>query len=600
MSFIASVTDENVDLSSFIPVIKVIGVGGAGSNAIPYIMGLEGIQCAVANTDAQSLILSPCKTRIQLGRALTAGLGAGALPEIGKKAALESKEEIISFLNGTNMVFLTAGMGGGTGTGATPVIAQIAREMGILTVAVVTKPFNFEGYHRIELAEQGVQDLVKYVDTIIVVANQKLFRVSNENTTFTDAFKMADDVLYGGVKCITDLITMPGLINLDFADIRTIMSNMGYAMMGSSEASGEGRATTAIEMAITNPLLENVSLEGAKGVLVNITGGPDLTLFEVNDIVARIQERIDKSTRLIFGAIFDHNMEGKISVSVVATGVNSIDKKDNQVITKNPSSFKQEELSSSISNSQMPEKSSSNANKPPYMQSHTSPHSSSKSEIVSKQSEEYSSYKEERKVDNPQYTEHSLSYAATREENRLFDNDIESDIIDALGGEEFLASPGLNMTRDISTKITNNADLRYAKYKSTFEEFDNIEGSQSYSQFPITNEKKNIITKENHHKHEQLEEESIKKTSIFSRMAEIIKEKHKDYKDSDQKKKLNDTLVNNELPIESNKFKIQTISRDRIDGSPKKIIPKDKIKDRNGMLSGGFFAVIEDDELRND
>jgi len=311
------------DVVNFTPEIVVFGIGGAGGNAVTNMIntGLEGVKFVVANTDAQSVSLSPCKNKIQLGKTITSGLGAGSIPEIGKKSALENKDEIISYISKANILFITAGMGGGTGTGAAPVVAQMAKELGILTVAVVTKPFNFEGHQRMVTAEDGIADLEKHVDTIIIISNQNLFRIANESTSFSEAFKIADDVLYSGVKCITDLITMPGLINLDFADVKTVISNMGRAMIGTGEASGSDRAMVAVEMAITNPLLENVSISGAHGLLINITGWSDMTLFEVNDIVNRICEKMDKNTKLIFGAIFDESLGGRIRVSVVATGV---------------------------------------------------------------------------------------------------------------------------------------------------------------------------------------------------------------------------------------------------------------------------------------
>ncbi len=567
MSFIASVTDESVDLSSFIPVIKVIGVGGAGGNAIANIMSLEGVQCVIANTDAQSLVLSPCKNRIQLGRTLTAGLGAGALPEIGKKAALESKDEIMEFLKGTNMVFITAGMGGGTGTGAAPVIAQIAREMGILTVAVVTKPFNFEGHHRIELAEQGVQELEKHVDTIIVVANQKLFRVSNENTTFTDAFRMADEVLYGGVKCITDLITMPGLINLDFADIRTVMSNMGYAMMGSSEASGEGRATTAIEMAITNPLLENVSLEGAKGILVNITGGPDMTLFEVNDVVAKIQERIDRSTRLIFGAIFDQNMEGKISVAVVATGVNSIDKKESQS-AKIISHIKEETV--------QPIEKSMPANRPPYMKNIPV-----KNEEQVKYEPALSYIEHEDAFNFYPETENKEEYKANIQAGNKFNQDIENEIIGAIGGDEFLAQESISMNKKTFMEMAREKEIDQAKHNILDFEINNsnkiVRQNKPDSVQPIIPIKLNVETEE--------EDKPIlrKNTSIFARMANIIKDKKVDYEVPNQKKNIEIENIDLDNKIKNTQYQSADLYKD-LPSKP--------------TFSGSFFSIIESDNIK--
>ena len=305
------------------PCITVFGVGGAGCNAVNnmIISGLEGAKFVVANTDAQSLDFAKTDKKIQLGETITRGLGAGASPDIGRAAAEEAIENILEYLNGSNMVFITAGMGGGTGTGAAPVIAKAARDRGILTVGVVTKPFHFEGAHRMRLAEMGLNELQNFVDTLIVIPNQNLFRIANEKTTFADAFKMADDVLRDGVRSITDLMIMPGLINLDFADIRAVMGEMGKAMMGSGEAEGENRAIVAAEAAISNPLLDNSSMKGAKGVLINITGGSDMTLFEVDEAANRIREEVDQDANIIFGSAFNEVLEGKIRVSVVATGI---------------------------------------------------------------------------------------------------------------------------------------------------------------------------------------------------------------------------------------------------------------------------------------
>jgi cell division protein FtsZ len=307
------------------PHITVIGVGGAGGNAVNNMIraNLQGANFVVANSDAQALEYALTEKRMQLGTHVTQGLGAGASPDVGRAAAEESIDEIENQLRGSNMVFITAGMGGGTGTGAAPVVARVAREMGVLTVGVVTKPFHFEGVHRMRLAEQGLEELQKYVDTLIVIPNQNLFRVANERTTFADAFAMADEVLHSGVRGITDLMTMPGLINLDFADIRAVMSEMGKAMMGTGEAEGDRRAIEAAEAAISNPLLDDVSMKGAKGVLINITGGPDLTLFEVDEAANRIREEVDPEANIIFGAIFNPELNGKMRVSVVATGVES-------------------------------------------------------------------------------------------------------------------------------------------------------------------------------------------------------------------------------------------------------------------------------------
>jgi cell division protein FtsZ len=305
------------------PRIVVFGVGGAGGNAVNNMIeaGLEGVEFVVANTDAQQLQFSKTASRIQLGVQVTQGLGAGAHPEVGMSAAEESSIEIGEHLDGAHMVFITAGMGGGTGTGAGPIIAKCARERGILTVGVVTKPFHFEGRHRMRLAESGIAELQRYVDTLIVIPNQNLFRVANERTTFAEAFAMADQVLHSGVRSITDLMVLPGLINLDFADVRTVMTEMGKAMMGTGEASGEGRALMAAENAIQNPLLDEVTLKGAKAVLVNITGGLDMTLLEVDEAANAISAQVDPDANIIFGAAFDPALSNTLRVSVVATGM---------------------------------------------------------------------------------------------------------------------------------------------------------------------------------------------------------------------------------------------------------------------------------------
>ncbi|MCS6853529.1 MAG: cell division protein FtsZ [Elioraea sp.] len=311
-------------LNDFQPRITVIGVGGGGCNAVNNMIAsqLDGVEFIVANTDAQSLMKSRADRKIQLGPHLTQGLGAGGRPEVGRGAAEEAVEEIASHLAGAHMVFITAGMGGGTGTGAAPVVARIARERGILTVGVVTKPFEFEGLKRKRAAEAGIEELQQYVDTLIVIPNQNLFRLANDRTTFAEAFKMADNVLYMGVRGVTDLIVHPGLVNLDFADIRAVMAEMGKAMMGTGEAEGEDRAVRAAEIAISNPLLEDASMKGAKGVLINITGGPDMTLFEVDEAANRIRKEVgDEEANIIFGSSIDEEMVGRIRVSVVATGM---------------------------------------------------------------------------------------------------------------------------------------------------------------------------------------------------------------------------------------------------------------------------------------
>ncbi len=310
---------------NFLPKITVIGVGGAGCNAVDNMINsnLSGVSFISANTDAQALHNSVAGHKIQLGDELTKGLGAGSLPDIGRGAAEESIDEIIEHISESNMLFITAGMGGGTGTGAAPVIAKVAREKKILTVGVVTKPFNFEGAHRMKVAKLGLEELQRHVDTLIIIPNQNLFRIANEKTTFAEAFQLADNVLNAGVRGITDLMIVPGLVNLDFADIRSVMSEMGKAMMGTGEASGEDRALISAEEAISNPLLDNISMQGARGILINITGGSDMTLFEVDKAVNRIREEAHEDANIIFGSIFDESLVGKMRVSVVATGIDS-------------------------------------------------------------------------------------------------------------------------------------------------------------------------------------------------------------------------------------------------------------------------------------
>jgi len=305
------------------PKITVFGVGGAGGNAVNNMIrsGLEGCEFVVANTDSQALMSSKAERMIQMGAAVTEGLGAGSQPEVGRAAAEEALDEIVDHLSGSHMVFVTAGMGGGTGTGAAPIIARAAREQGILTVGVVTKPFQFEGARRLRIADTGIEDLQSVVDTLIVIPNQNLFRIANEKTTFADAFAMADQVLYSGVACITDLMVKEGLINLDFADVRSVMREMGKAMMGTGEASGDRRAIQAAEAAIANPLLDETSMKGARGLLISITGGKDLTLFEVDEAATRIREEVDPDANIILGATFDESLEGIVRCSVVATGI---------------------------------------------------------------------------------------------------------------------------------------------------------------------------------------------------------------------------------------------------------------------------------------
>ncbi|HEY6860105.1 MAG TPA: cell division protein FtsZ [Pseudolabrys sp.] len=313
------------DIREMKPRITVFGVGGAGGNAVNNMIaaGLQGVDFVVANTDAQALTMSKAERIIQMGTQVTEGLGAGSQPEVGRAAAEEVIDEIRDHLTGAHMVFVTAGMGGGTGTGAAPIIAKIARELGILTVGVITKPFHFEGQRRMRFAEAGIIELQKVVDTLLIIPNQNLFRVANEKTTFADAFAMADQVLYSGVACITDLMVKEGLINLDFADVRAVMREMGKAMMGTGEASGEKRALTAAEAAISNPLIDDASMKGAKGLLISITGGKDLTLYEVDEAATRIREEVDQDANIIVGATFDESLEGIIRVSVVATGIDN-------------------------------------------------------------------------------------------------------------------------------------------------------------------------------------------------------------------------------------------------------------------------------------
>jgi cell division protein FtsZ len=322
MALNLTMTPEREELK---PRITVFGVGGAGGNAVNNMIdkALEGVEFVVANTDAQALQQSRAHARIQMGVKATEGLGAGARPSVGAAAAEETIEEIVDHLAGAHMCFITAGMGGGTGTGAAPIIAQAARELGVLTVGVVTKPFQFEGGKRMRQAEEGIDALQKVVDTLIIIPNQNLFRLANERTTFTEAFAMADDVLYQGVKGVTDLMVRPGLINLDFADVRAVMDEMGKAMMGTGEANGDDRAIQAAEKAIANPLLDEISLNGAKGVLINITGGHDLTLFELDEAANIIREKVDPDANIIVGSTLDTSMEGRIRVSVVATGIDA-------------------------------------------------------------------------------------------------------------------------------------------------------------------------------------------------------------------------------------------------------------------------------------
>ncbi|MBO0717238.1 MAG: cell division protein FtsZ, partial [Rhizobiales bacterium] len=319
------------DIRELKPRITVFGVGGAGGNAVNNMItaGLQGVDFVVANTDAQALTMSKAERIIQMGVQATEGLGAGSQPDVGRAAAEEVIDEIRDHLSGAHMVFVTAGMGGGTGTGAAPIIAKTARELGILTVGVVTKPFHFEGQRRMRTADGGITELQKCVDTLLIIPNQNLFRVANEKTTFADAFALADQVLYSGVACITDLMVKEGLINLDFADVRAVMREMGKAMMGTGEAEGDKRALTAAEAAISNPLIDDASMKGARGLLISITGGRDLTLYEVDEAATRIREEVDQDANIIVGATFDESLDGMIRVSVVATGID-------QAVTQRP------------------------------------------------------------------------------------------------------------------------------------------------------------------------------------------------------------------------------------------------------------------------
>jgi cell division protein FtsZ len=309
----------------FTPRICVIGVGGGGTNAVDNMIALNlpGVEFIVANTDAQQLMRSRADRRIQLGPTITQGNGAGGKPEVGRLSAEEAEADLERHLEGVHMVFITAGMGGGTGTGAAPVIARLARKHDILTVGVVTKPFSFEGIKRARAAEAGISELQQYVDTLIIIPNQNLFRIANEHTSWKEAFQMADNVLYMGVRGVTDLMVVPGLVNLDFADIRTVMSEMGKAMMGTGEAEGDNRSVRAAEAAISNPLLEDTNMAGARGLLINITGGEDMTLFEVDQAANRIREEVDEEANIIFGSAIDSSLNGRIRVSVVATGIDS-------------------------------------------------------------------------------------------------------------------------------------------------------------------------------------------------------------------------------------------------------------------------------------
>lgn len=355
-----SIKMQPTEVQRLSPRIVVIGAGGAGGNAVDNMInaGLDGCDFLVCNTDAQALERSQCHNKVQLGVHVTGGLGAGSKPEIGRAAAEESIEEVMDYLAGANMVFITAGMGGGTGTGAAPVIAKACRERGILTVGVVTKPFHFEGTHRMKSAERGIEEIQDYVDTLIVIPNQNLFRVANEKTTFAEAFQMADSVLQAGVRGVTDLMVRPGLVNLDFADIRTAMLEMGKAMMGTGQAYGEKRAIEAAEAAINNPLLDDVSMKGAHGVIINVTGGSDMTLFEADEACNRIRDEVDPNANIIFGATFDPSLEGAMRVSIVATGID----KENEMARRSGTFVKSSE---GVSKTRLERAAPSSENTPP-------------------------------------------------------------------------------------------------------------------------------------------------------------------------------------------------------------------------------------------
>ena len=332
------------------PKVTVMGIGGAGGNTVNNVIkqGIVGADFMVINTDVKSLEYSLAEKKLQIGSELTKGLGAGSVPEIGKGAAEESISEITEYINDANLIFIAAGMGGGTGTGAAPVICRLARELGILTIAFVTKPFDFEGTQRLKIAENGIEELKKHTDSYIIMPNQNLFRVVNENTTFSDSFKLSDDVLHSGIRAITDLMSMSGLINLDFADIRSVISNMGKAIMGTGQAKGDNRAVNAAESAISNPLLDNVSMQGAKGVLINISGGSDMTLFEVDAAVTKVREEVIEDANIVFGSSFNEELEGEIRVSVIATGIDSEVTDSNQDNSKDDKKQGDQELESAL------------------------------------------------------------------------------------------------------------------------------------------------------------------------------------------------------------------------------------------------------------
>ena len=404
------------------PRITVVGVGGAGGNAVNNMISsnLEGVDFMVANTDAQALDNSSCDKKVQLGLNSTKGLGAGMRPDVGKTAAEEAHQDIESKLSGSNMAFIAAGMGGGTGTGAAPVIAKLARENGILTVGVVTKPFHFEGMQRMRLADQGIEELEQYVDTLIIIPNQNLFRIANEKTTFSDAFKMADDVLYAGVRGVTDLMVMPGLINLDFSDVKTVMSEMGKAMMGTGEAQGENRAVGAAEAAIANPIIDDVSLKGAKGLIINITGGKDLTLYEVDEAANRIREEVDVDANIIFGSTCDDRLEGVMRVSIVATGIES----NTGIRQKKVSEAQTIRINNSVYKKPIPQVENTNINFNSYSTAISKSNNIEKEEVKADDSSQLQNYTENHNETSSEKIEENLEIEDNiKVENELLDNE---------------------------------------------------------------------------------------------------------------------------------------------------------------------------------
>ena len=471
------------------PQITVLGVGGSGGNAVNNMINsnLEGVDFIIANTDSQALQISNCKQKIQLGLQSTRGLGAGMRPDIGKKAAEESLNEISDMLKGSHMLFIAAGMGGGTGTGAAPVIAKLAREMGILTVGVVTKPFHFEGSQRMKLADNGLDELQQYVDTLLTIPNQNLFRIANEKTTFADAFKMADDVLYAGVRGVTDLMVQPGLINLDFSDVKTVMSEMGKAMMGTGEASGEGRAIAAAEAAIANPLIDDVSLKGAKGLIINITGGNDITLYEVDEAANRIKQEVDDQANIIYGTTCDDRLEGLVRVSIVATGIDvnsavspqplenitslSI---DNSVYAK-----KSENITSDIERNVF-EKESEVAQSNDFDELNFANQENIKEKIITESIQEENILSEENLDTSNQFIEDSnVNFSENidnDEDNELISDDLREEIVEERNEEIFETKPSVRRLSLFDTLENNeneksvDAEIEIQKSEPTFHE----------------------------------------------------------------------------------------------------------------------------------